>query len=685
MKRYGIRQQVAWLTFVPLFIMAISMETYFLHDRFLDMDKDLLDQGELIAHQLASASEYGVFSNNQAFLQNVAGGTLQQKDMRAAAILNPTSEVLASAGEFSLPLKSEIIGKILVSNERFNQRAFASFDDLNHAIILLPSANSRMSSMWLYHAIIPAQVTLDDGSAKTMEKPVGAVILEISRVRHEEHKTRMLWTTLSATALFLVLAFYLVHLASRNIVVPIRRLSKAVQEIGEGKLDTRISLETPVLELATLAQGLNESTARLQQERASLQYRVDEATQALREKKEEAERASQGKSHFLAVASHDLRQPLHALGLYVAELERRLSGTGQQHLIEQVGHSIEALSALLNALLDISKLDAGVVIPQIQSCNMATILERVAADYRMLAGQKNIRLIVRPFHGHVSSDPQLLERILMNLISNAIRYTLKDGCVLIACRKRGANLRIEVRDNGVGIPEADQENIFREFYQISQSQLGANKGLGLGLSIVDRLAKLLGHRIDLCSKPGMGSLFALELPIADGAQNQHADIQASDELGYGDEKSPLSGKKLLVVDDDMAVLSGTASLLRSWGCTVSQADSFVQVEQLLRSGEVWDFIVSDYQLGRDKNGVNVIDLVRQNHNRPIPSILISGDTSPAVLQVAGANGLHLLQKPVKPGKLRSLIVYLLEHHRDSINPSGCNICADPQKQGSDVF
>ena len=662
MRQYGIRQQVAWLTFIPLLIMAIFMEAYFLQERFSDMDKGLLDRGELVAHQLAASSEYGVFSNNQAFLQNIASGALQQADVRGVAVLSATSEVLFSAGEFSLPLKDEIIGKMLATNERFNRREFASFEKADHAIFLQPHPhqNSTLQSLWLYHAIIPAQIALDEGSAKTAA-PVGAVILEVSKVRHEGHKTRMLWTTLSATILFLALAFYLVYLASRSIVEPIRKLSKTVQEIGEGKLDTRISMETHVRELSTLAQGLNESTARLQQERANLQYRVDEATQALREKKEEAERASEGKSHFLAVASHDLRQPLHALGLYVAELQRRVSGTELQRLVGQVEHSIEALSILLNALLDISKLDAGIVVPQIQPCNMDALLERVAADFRVLAGQKNIRLIIHPSCGYVSSDPQLLQRILMNLVSNAIRYTRQDGRILIACRKRGAYLRIEVRDNGVGIPEADQANIFREFFQIARPQVGfdANKGLGLGLSIVDRLARLLGHRIQLRSRTGYGSVFALEVKLADSAYKQHT-AQTPPDSAPEDGISPLAGKKMLVVDDDMDVLSSTASLLRSWGCVVSEASSFSQVEQLLRDGQAWDFIVSDYQLEESKNGIDVIALVRQHHDKPVPFILISGDTSPAVLKSAEENGYPLLQKPVKPGKFRSLIVHLLE-------------------------
>lgn len=670
MKQLNIRQQVAWVTFVPLFVMAISMEAFFLQDRFSDMDKDLLDQGELIAHQLAAASEYGVFSNNQAFLQNLANGALQQPDVRGVAVLNATSEVLASNGEFSLPLRSEIIGQSLAAYERVNRQTPASIEKTDHLITLPPPANGDPHSLWLYHAIIPTQIALDESSVKTAVKPLGAVIVEVSKLRYAEHKTKLLWTTLSATFLFLALTSYLVFLASRSIIDPIRRLSIAVQDIGEGKLDTRVMVTTHVSELATLANGLNTTTEHLQMEQEVLQQRVEEATQALREKKEEAELASQGKSHFLAVASHDLRQPLHALGLYVAELQRRVSGTEQQHLVEQVGYSIEALSTLLNALLDISKLDAGVVVPQIQPCNIADILERIATDFRMLADQKNIRLIVRPFHGYVSSDPQLLERVLINLISNALRYTGQNGCVLIACRKRGANLRIEVRDNGIGVSKTDQENIFSEFFQVTQSpvnagkELDSTKGLGLGLSIVDRLVKLLGHRIELRSVLGKGSVFAVEMQIADHEFRHQPAIQApKNEFEFMELSLP--GKRLLIVDDDIAVLSSTSRLLRSWGYIVSQAASFEQVEQLLRDGLTWDFIISDYQLGEEKNGFDVIALVRQHHSKPIPCILISGDTSQAVLEKASMNCHHFLQKPVKPGKLRSLIEHMLKEAGNS--------------------
>lgn len=660
MRRFGIRQQVAWLTLTPLLLMAISLELFFLYNRFSDLDRELRERGNLIAHQLASSSEYGVFSNNIAFLRDVANSVLGQEDVRRAIILDPDSNVLVSAGELSNHLKGELIARVLVTNEQVSLLPLASAEKMDEAIVLRSPAESDKSSVWLYHPIIPTQVAMDEGATRARVKPVGAVIVEISRLRHELLKERMLWTTLFATGLFLALAFYLVSRASRSITAPIRRLSKAVQDIGAGKLDTRVYLPRTAQELDTLAQGLNETTERLQKQRAELQSRIDEATSALREEKEAAERANRNKSHFLATASHDLRQPLHALGLYISELQYRVSGNEQQQLVGKVEQSVEALSSLLNALLDISKLDAGTIVPQLQTCAVGVMLERIVADYQMLAGMKNIRLKVRTCPEYITSDPQLLERIMINLLGNAIRYTGENGCVLVACRRRGGYLRIEVRDNGVGISEADQSKIFREFFQVSSSRVDASRGLGLGLAIVSRLVKLLGHRLELRSAPGKGSVFAVEIPLAKRRDQLSSIAQTLSEPGAGSAESPLTGKSILIVEDDHLVLASTASLLASWGCIVSTATCLAQIEQLLQDGKNWDFVISDYQLGQDESGIDAVAMVRQHHGRKVPCILISGDTSPAIAELASASGHHLMHKPVRPAKLRSLIVYLLE-------------------------
>jgi signal transduction histidine kinase/CheY-like chemotaxis protein len=653
MKRSGISRRVMLITLVPSLIMVVSLEAFFLYSRFSDLDQGLLERGKLIARQLASSSEYGVFSNNLDFLQNIAHGVLQQPDVRGLVILNSASETLVSSGVFSSSLKNAEYAN--------TSSAPSQLRSLHEEVSLLNPISSSKESLWVYQPIIPAQVALDDFEGKSSIQQTGGVIVEMSKLKTEQSKIHMLWYTVLATALFMAFSLYLVYLASRSITYPIRRLSDTVRAIGDGNLDARVSLRTRVDELGTLAQGLNKMAAQLQQERAVLHQRIAEATQALRAKKEEAERASHDKSRFLAVASHDLRQPLHALGLYVAELQRKVSGADQQHLVGQVEHSIEALSTLLNALLDISKLDAGVVVPQIQTCDVNVMLDRVDADYQMLASIKNIRLIVRPFTGYITSDPMLLERVLMNLVSNAVRYTYPNGCVMVACRRRGRFLRIEVRDNGVGISKIDQENIFREFFQLTQPQLDANKGLGLGLSIVDRLVKLLGHRIELHSALGKGSVFALEVPLAPHFSTLPVAMATPPSDSEPElELSPLTGKRLLVVDDDALVLSSTSSILASWGCTVSTAASLTQVRQLLREGSTWDLVITDYQLDNEGSGIDVIALIRQHHDKQIPCILISGDIGPAVLKLASVGGHHLLHKPVRPAKLRSLVVYLLE-------------------------
>lgn len=661
-KKYSIHLQVAWLTLVPMLVMTVSLEAFFLHTRFSDLDNGLLERGKLIARQLASSSEYGVFSNNQSFLQNIANGVLQQPDVRGVAILNAASEPMIEAGGFTNSSTNARVDATTAAPGSTTQTKLMRSREVKDSVNLLTPIRHNHEGLWIYQPIIPAQVMVDEFDTNPAIQQVGAVIVEMSNVQTQKLKIQMLSFAFIATVLFLGCSLYLAYLASRSITKPIRKLSEAVEIIGKGNLDTRISVSTHISELDTLAHGINDMVEKLQQERTLLQQRVDEATQALREKMEEAERTSHDKSHFLAVASHDLRQPIHALGLYIAELRRKITGAEQQHLVGQVEHSVDAISTLINALLDISKLDAGVVVPQKQACDISALLERVATDFQMLARIKNIRLVVRPFHGYAVSDPVLLERILMNLVSNALRYTHPNGIVLIACRRRGNRLRIEVRDNGIGISKADQANIFREFFQLMQPQLDTQKGLGLGLAIVDRLVKLLEHRIELRSAPNKGSTFALELPAAAApiASFAIAGLPALSASEQATESTSLTGKRLLIVDDDALVLESTTTILSSWGCKVTAADSLEAVQKLLVDGAAWDLIISDYQLGHDVTGLDVIETVRQHLNKVVPCILISGDTSPAVLKLASVAGHHLLHKPVKPAKLRSLVLYLLD-------------------------
>ena len=455
----------------------------------------------------------------------------------------------------------------------------------------------------------------------------------------------------AATLLLGGLFYYLIWRISRRITEPVRKLGDALQDITT--LETQPAAQ--VSELDKLVQGVNAMTARLQHEQKSCQDRIDEVTLAMRAKVEVAEGANHNARRFLAVASHELRQPLHALNLYITELQRKVIGAEQQHLLGQIDHSVEALTNLLNGLLDISKLDARSIVPQIQACSMSGLLERISNDHSVMARIKNIRLVVRPCSCYVSSDQQLLERILMNLVSNAIRYTRPNGSVLVACRKRGRMVCIEVRDNGIGISPADQASIFREFHQCVQPQLDTKKGLGLGLAIVDRLTRLLGHQITLRSAPDKGTVFSLILPAANPPDLPPASAEHGE-----DALADTSIKRLLVVDDDYLVLVSTAHILTSWGYEVSTADSMLAVYKLLGEGLEWDLIISDYQLEEHITGLNVIQAVKEKLNRPTPCILITGNTSQEVTNITRLEGHHILNKPVRPAKLRSLVEFLLK-------------------------
>jgi PAS domain S-box-containing protein len=398
---------------------------------------------------------------------------------------------------------------------------------------------------------------------------------------------------------------------------------------------------------------------RLSQLNEQLELRIEAATRELRLKKEDAENANYDKTRFLAAASHDLRQPLHALGLFVGELNTKLSTPEQRKIAGKVEESVEALSNLLDALLDISKLDAGVVSPNITNFSIRSLLDRIARDYMPLADRKGITLRVVSNSKIVRSDPLLLERILVNLISNALRYTPAGGKVMVDCRNRGGKLKIEVRDNGIGIPKSEQDSIFREFVQLANKERDRGKGLGLGLAITERIARLLQHDIDLRSAPNAGSVFAVSVPRVDTSENELAQpvLSSAAVTEHCNKKNEFEGLDVLVIDDNPLVRNGTQGVIESWGCRVSMAASLSEVKDIHAKAN-FDLVICDYRLP-DGDGVEVADWIMANFKTQPLFILISGDTSPEVLQLVNERGLKLLHKPVRPAKLRSLIQFLL--------------------------
>jgi signal transduction histidine kinase/CheY-like chemotaxis protein len=376
----------------------------------------------------------------------------------------------------------------------------------------------------------------------------------------------------------------------------------------------------------------------------------------LREQKDAAEDANIAKSRFLAAASHDLRQPLHALGLFVQALQETPLATRERQVIGNIRRSVDAMEELFNALLDISRLDAGVVQPHITTIPLAAVFDKVRFEYGPVARQKRLSFKVMKTSLLVQSDPSLLVRLIRNLLSNAVRYT-DAGAVVLGCRRKGNEVRIEVWDTGKGIPADRHEEIFHEFYQLDNPERDRRKGLGLGLAIVKRLVKLLGYRVELRSTVGKGSMFSITLPR--GREEDFLPVESSPESAAFD----LSHTLVLVVDDEAAVQEGMAALLRKWRCDVVTAGSGAEMMgKLVAVDRLPDLIVSDYRLRGAENGIEVVEMLRNEFNVDIPALLVTGDTAPDRLRDAEASGLPILHKPLNPARLRTLIANLLREH-----------------------
>jgi signal transduction histidine kinase/CheY-like chemotaxis protein len=373
------------------------------------------------------------------------------------------------------------------------------------------------------------------------------------------------------------------------------------------------------------------------------------------DKARQLEIANRYKSHFLASASHDLRQPLHALNLFVAQMMGEPDAAERSRLVGRIDAAVGAMNELFEALLDMTKLEAGILEPNFAKFPVSRPLERVETTFAGAARKKGLRLRVVHSGAWVASDPILLERILLNLVSNAVRYTERGG-VVVGCRRRGNALRIDVCDTGAGIPEGERQHIFGEFYQLAGTDRARSGGLGLGLAIVDRLGRLLGHSVELDSRPGYGSRFSISVPLATRPR-----MASETEVPSSAIADPARGKRVIVIDDDALVLEGMRGILESWGCQVDTAASGdAALAALEHGGRAPDLIISDARLADGETGIEAIERLRTAARSPIPAFVITGDTAPERLREASAAGFHLLQKPVSPMTLRTTLNRLLK-------------------------
>jgi signal transduction histidine kinase len=393
-------------------------------------------------------------------------------------------------------------------------------------------------------------------------------------------------------------------------------------------------------ELALLAGAL---------ETASRQLRLVREAEALareRVRAEALETAHLTRSRHLAAASHDLRQPLHALRLFSEALLERAADPESLELAEHIRSSSTAVHEMFDALIDLSRIDQGTLVPETQAFAVRPLLERLAAEAELAAAGKRLRLDLVVSDAVVRSDPVLLGRIVQNLLTNAVRYT-DAGSVTLRAEPVGGALRIAVEDTGPGIPASEHEAIFGEFVRLAPAK--SARGLGLGLSIVRRLAGMLGHDVTLASEVGKGTTFALRVPLA-AAQGRTASETLTGSF--------LLEQSLLLVDDDLEVLAGMRSLLEGWGTKVTVASSKQEALEALASGRRFHAILADFRLG-DESGVDVIEAVRVRLGRPVPAVVITGSTSAETAALLEEKRLPMLTKPVSPARLRAALAQLL--------------------------
>jgi signal transduction histidine kinase len=443
------------------------------------------------------------------------------------------------------------------------------------------------------------------------------------------------WTLIVAVALLLGI------LIGRSTARRARRrkldvLESTAQRWSDGDYRTRIRLtgKSALARLGKTLDGMADAVERREAGRADVE-------EDLRRSRDEALQASLSKSRFLAAASHDLRQPLQSMSMTVALLEMRHKADADSPVIARLNRAVVSLAELLNTLLDISQLEAGLVKPNLKTFNIADLLNEISDEYCAVAESKGLSFVVQSSDFTVRSDSSMLGRMLRNLVENAIRFTPAGGLIDIFARDVGSELLLIVRDTGIGIPEERQHEIFRAFQQLNNPERDRSKGLGLGLAIVDRMSRLLGHALVVESRPGEGSTFSISVPKAHTVAAEVSQPNLSGEV-HG---------RVLLVEDDELVLTTTAQLLEALGATVTTARSSEEALSRIDS-ESFDLIIADYRLP-GSSGVELVRHARQR--RPdITAAVITGDPSIEELKRLVEFDTDVIQKPVRADRLARL-------------------------------
>lgn len=435
----------------------------------------------------------------------------------------------------------------------------------------------------------------------------------------------------------------------------LRKINAALIERVERSMDQQGN----AFSLFQTAIGLESQVRQRTDELTATLRRLEQSNRALNAAKEAAEAANISKTRFIAAASHDVLQPLNAAHLSISALADLQTTRQGKNLARQVEQSLETMNELLRTLLDISRLDSGVMRPEIASFPLDSLLDSLRSDFQPIAAAKDLHIRFRPTEALVRSDRGMLRRILQNIISNAIRYT-REGGVLIGSRKRGSMLRIDIVDTGIGIPQDQFEAIFEEFHRGTippGTDTGQQAGLGLGLSIVQRMVSALGHHLAFTSKEEHGTAFHLYVPFGEEAPLRPTATEYAPNRPSG---NSLFGANVLLIENDRAVMEAMLTLLESWHCHVRMASHGNEAIGFL-SDQNWqpDIVIADQHLDHGDLGSVTIEHIRYFLGRPVPALIVTADPSDTLVESCRTVGIEVMRKPLKPAQLRALMAHLL--------------------------
>jgi signal transduction histidine kinase len=589
-----------------------------------------------VARQLAALAEYNLFVGNNEALKNLLQVAKSEPDVIAAAFLDTQGRILAST------LPPEQIPP--------PENVIAGFGSPTKSVAVEHWHASPIRATQLADTDLYAAATEIDAP------PLGQLMLKVStQSLHDETRAYAIKAA-GISAFMLLLAVVLAIAFSRGLIRTFTDIGQVVEGISRGKHDLRVTPRGKD-ELGKLAEGINAMAAAVGQTQEQLAERIIEATATLRHERDEADHAARARSRFFAAASHDLRQPAQALGLFVTRLQRDNLVPELQPKLHQLAQTVSNLQGLLGTLLDYSRLDGQVFRVETHPVQATQAIGQVVESFAEAAAEKHLQLRSRIHDCWLMTDPALLHRILINLIGNAVRHT-QGGGILVTCRRGTRQARIEVWDTGPGIPPESRETIFDELVQLGNPERDAEKGLGLGLAIVRKSANLLGHPLALCSRVGQGSRFSVTVPLTTPAT---PGVTVEDKVVHGQHT-------LLLVGPSTAEVAELAALLESWHFSVERVgDTDAARTRIAGAGaNIPQLIILDLPAGATgvEHSLTWLNRITADMGHILPALIISSGPVPALGEQPGKAPRLLLTRPFRPARLRALIGRLVIHPDD---------------------